>query len=296
MTVTQLVLPDGRALDYGLTGDECQPLLVLHLGSPGAVTDFPPFAEAAGAAGLRLVICSRPGYGGSTRRPGHRVADAASDTAALADHLDVDHFLVAGWSGGGPAALACAALLPDRVRACVTLAGIAPIAESDGAWRDWYGPDDREEIEALQAGRAEDLIPAYETAAAPFASITAPVMIQGPSTNPADRSAYDSDPRATEAIARSLRLAVSSGIWGWLDDGVAHANEWGFSLADIRVPLVVRHGDDDRLVPVAQGRWLAEHIPGAVLDEVAGGGHGSVADPFAPVVATLLALADGRLG
>ena len=95
-------------------------------------------------------------------------------------------------------------------------------------------------------------------------------------------------PSAADALARSLRRGVSSGIWGWLDDAVAHAADWGFSLSDIRVPVIVRHGDADRRVSVAQGRWLAEHIPGAVLDEVAGGGHGSVGTPFAPVIAALL--------
>jgi pimeloyl-ACP methyl ester carboxylesterase len=62
----------------------------------------------------------------------------------------------------------------------------------------------------------------------------------------------------------------------------------GFLVADIPVPVIVRHGEDDVFVPVKQARWLAEHIPGARLDQVAKCGHGSVAIPFDPVVTALL--------
>ena len=122
-------LPDGRVFEYSASGDPGRELLVFCIGTPGAVVDFPYVADAAATRGLRSVICSRPGYGGSTRNEGRSVADAASDTAALADHLGAERFLVAGWSGGGSTALACAALLPDRVRAVVTLAGTAPPVE-----------------------------------------------------------------------------------------------------------------------------------------------------------------------
>ena len=217
------------------------------------------------------------------------MADTAADTGHLADRLDADRFFVVGWSGGGPAALACAALVPERVRACLTLAGIAPVFEADGAWREWYGPDDGTSWKTLLAGRAEDLVPDYEAAAVHVGSITAAALQDDPKMAPADLAALLEAPRAAEALARSLRRGVSSGIWGWLDDAVAHAADWGFSLSDIRVPVIVRHGDADRRVSIAQGRWLAEHIPGAVLDEVPGAGHGSVGNPFAPVIAALVA-------
>ena len=119
MSVERMQLPDGRVFEYSAAGDPGRELLVFCVGTPSAVVDFPYVADAAAARGLRSVICSRPGYGGSTRNEGRTVADAASDTAALADHLGAERFLVAGWSGGGSTALACAALLPDRVRAAV---------------------------------------------------------------------------------------------------------------------------------------------------------------------------------
>jgi pimeloyl-ACP methyl ester carboxylesterase len=63
-----------------------------------------------------MVVPDRPGYGGSARQHGRTVADVADDAQLLADAQGWAQFAVAGNSGGGPHALACAALLPGRVR------------------------------------------------------------------------------------------------------------------------------------------------------------------------------------
>jgi pimeloyl-ACP methyl ester carboxylesterase len=126
--------PDGRALEAVDEGDPDGTLVVFHHGSPGAAVPFEPFDRAAAALGIRLVTISRAGFGASTRHHGRTVADAAADAAALADHLGAERFLTMGWSGGGPHALACAALLPDRVRAVATIAGVAPY---DARGLDW---------------------------------------------------------------------------------------------------------------------------------------------------------------
>lgn len=75
---------------------------------------------------MRLISFDRPGYGGSERLPGRRVADVAADVAAIADAMGLDTFAVVGRSGGGPHSLACAALLPDRVTRVAVLVGLAP--------------------------------------------------------------------------------------------------------------------------------------------------------------------------
>src|SRR5512132_1277461 len=133
---------DGGTVEYTLAGPADAPgLLVFHNGTPTAAVAYPALAAAAARAGMKTASYSRAGYGGSTRRPGRRVADEASITAALADLLGHRTFYVAGWSGGGPVALACAALLPDRVRACLVAAGLAPPREVGNEWRDWYTPE-----------------------------------------------------------------------------------------------------------------------------------------------------------
>ena len=291
MSVERLTLEDGRVLEYAIKGEPSWPLLVLYLGSPSAVTEFPHVSEAAARRNVRTVVCSRPGYGASSRHPGRGVADAAADMRQLADHLNAATFMVAGWSGGGPYALACAALLGPRVRACMTLAGVAPVADVGEDWRAWYSEDDQRDLLALRAGALEELTGEYEAAAEPFRQVTATTILEWPANSDTDVSAMRSVPAAAESLARSMREATWEQVWGWLDDASAFARPWGFALGDVSVLVAVRHGDGDRIVSIDQGRWLADHLPNARLDEVAGGGHTSVAVPFEPVVDALLHLA-----
>lgn len=294
MSVERMHLPDGRVFEYSATNDPDRELLVFCVGSPSAVVDFPYIANAAAARGLRSVICSRPGYGGSTRNEGRTVADAASDAAALADHLRADRFLVAGWSGGGSTALACAALLPDRVRAAVTLAGTAPPVEAGEVWTTWFPPDQADEVRALRTKPPAELAPEYEQAAKQFADLTGEQMTLSTDQSAADKAALIEVPEVAEWLALAIRAGVSAGIWGWLDDDLAWAKPWGFHVADIRVPVIVRHGDEDGFVSIKQGRWLAAHIPGARFDEMPGGGHTTVGVPIDPVITALLDAAGPR--
>ena len=127
----QVRLADGRELEVLLGGDPTGLPIVLHHGTPGHATTYADWDGACVSRGLRLVAAARPGYGASARAPGRRVADAAADTAALLDHLGAGEFLTAGWSGGGPHALACAALLPGRCLAAASLAGVGAYGQSD---------------------------------------------------------------------------------------------------------------------------------------------------------------------
>src|SRR4051794_8100368 len=121
-----LALPDGRSLCFAEWGDPAGfPVLTLH-GTPGSRLNRHPDAEQYARAGARVITYDRPGYGGSTRRPGRSVVDCVEDVAALADHLGLDRFAVTGGSGGGPHALAVAARLGDRVVRCRCVVGVAP--------------------------------------------------------------------------------------------------------------------------------------------------------------------------
>ena len=135
--------PRGRTLEAVEEGDDGGTLLIFHHGSPGAAVPFEPFDRAAAERGIRLVTLSRAGFGGSSRFPGRSVADAAADAAALADHLGAERFVTIGWSGGGPHALACAALLPQRVAAAATLAGVAPYDAPGLEWTAGMGESNR---------------------------------------------------------------------------------------------------------------------------------------------------------
>src|SRR5262245_25840552 len=126
-----VTLPDGRTLRGYETGDAEGRLVVFHHGTPGAGIIPEAWVEDALVRGIRVVGFDRAGYGGSDRHEGRQVKDAAADTAALVDHLGVDRFYTWGVSGGGPHALACAALLGDRVIAAAVLASAAPAVVDD---------------------------------------------------------------------------------------------------------------------------------------------------------------------
>lgn len=280
-------------VEYVFDGPEdARDLLVFHVGTPSAAVRWSGLIKAAATAGMRVASYSRGGYGTSTRREGRSVADEAAITAALADHLGHPRFFVLGWSGGGPVALACAALLGDRVKACMSLAGSAPRAESGAAWQTFHSPEQHKEWEDLAKGDMATLLPDFEQAVGFFGHVTVRKLraIGGPADE-RGRS-YDVEANIDRDLVRSMRRAVSHGYAGFLDDNLAQVRDWGFRVADVRVPVVIRQGALDRLVSIAQGRWLAATIPGArgvFLDDA---GHGSIALPWSDVVSELRAAAD----
>src|SRR5512135_3468719 len=100
--------------------------VLLHQGTPASILLYPPWVEDARSRGIQLISYERPGYGGSTPYPGRNIASVAEDVVAIARHLDIDRLAVYGGSGGGPYALASAALLPELVVAAAVFASPAP--------------------------------------------------------------------------------------------------------------------------------------------------------------------------
>jgi pimeloyl-ACP methyl ester carboxylesterase len=281
-------LADG-IIEYVVDGpDDAEDLLLFHLGTPCAAVPFGGLTRAAAAAGMRTAIYSRPGYGQSTRRAGRIIADEAATSAALADHLGHHRFFTAGWSGGGPVALACAALLSDRVRACLTLGSLAPWHEAGDIAMFGFRPEDQQEWEILGSEDPSELIPGFEEAAANRDDRTAESFAANARSNEPDRAVILGSDGLGEVIASSMRRAYLTGWFGHYDDNIAEGRPWGFRVADIRVPVVVRHGDGDGWVSIEHGRWLARTIPGARGVFPTGGGHTSIMVPFEEVVAQLV--------
>ena len=268
-----LTLPDGRTLDVADTGDAEAGggALVFHNGSPhtGALLD--PLVAIAAARGLRLVTCARPSYGASTPMPGRRVADAAGDVEAIVDALGIERFLTLGASGGGPHALACAALLPDRVIGVATFASPAPDAPDIDWLAGMHSPD------ALMAARVG------RDARARFAETDA---FDEAIFTPADWAALNG---TWGAVGRDAGAAEGNGPDGLIDDDVAFATPWGFDLGTIRCPAILAQGADDRVIPRQHGEWLARHVPGAELWLRDGAGHVSIMDAIPEALDRLLA-------
>ena len=274
MTLERLTIPmpDGRDLEVVRHGPADGRVLVSHVGTPSAPDEFLPLMRAVEERGWQLVSHARPGYAGSTRRPGRTVADDAADVAAVLDRLGLDRFLTLGRSGGGPHALACAALLPDRCDGAATIASIAPWEAEGLDFTAGMGPENVEEYGAAASSAAE--LEAFLADVAPgMAEATGDGIADalGGLVGDADRRALTGE--IADGIARQVRRALSAGTAGWFDDDIAFVTPWGFDLDAIGVPVSVWHGADDRFVPFSHGEWLAAHVPGARVHLYEDEGH-----------------------
>jgi pimeloyl-ACP methyl ester carboxylesterase len=275
MSTRQLTLPDGRKLDVYVSGPDGGMPLVFHMGTPGAAVPTRQLERAAHARDLRLVVTSRPGYGGSTRQPGRSVVDVVADTNSVLEWLNADRCVVAGWSGGGPHALACAARL-DATVAALVIAGVAPYGEPDLDFLAGMGQDNVEEFGAALRGEAD--IRVFLDAIRPdLAHITAEQIAAGFGADllpDVDRAVLTDE--FAEDLATMFREAVRVGVDGWLDDDLAFTRPWGFDLDEIGKPTAVWQGSEDRMVPFAHGEWFQKHLPQAAVHLEQGEGHLSI--------------------
>jgi pimeloyl-ACP methyl ester carboxylesterase len=280
----------GRQLEVLTAGPEDGLPLVFHNGTPGGLVAFGPMTAAAAARGLRTVMYARPGYGASTPQPGRRVADAAGDVAAVLDALGAEQFVSAGWSGGGPHALASAALLPERCLGAASIAGVAPYGAAGLDWLGGMAGENVAEFGAAAAGEAE--LTAFLTgAAAELRDITGGQVIAGLGelASPTDRSVLTGE--FADYMAAAFRAALRSGIAGWRDDDLAFVADWGFALGT-GAPVTVWQGDQDMMVPFGHGKWLAAQLPEARAHLVPGAGHLSLAvGQFGEILDDLLSMA-----
>lgn len=289
--------PDGRTLEAVVEGPADGTLVISHHGTPGSASEiWPPHIDEAAARGLRLACYSRPGGAGSDRDAGRSVADCAPDAAAIADQLEADRFYSIGGSGGGPHALACAALLPDRVIAAATIASVAPF-EADGLdWCAGMGEENLQEFDAVRAG-PEELESFLNNWLTELKDITADQVLEalGDLVSEPDAAVLSGD--YAEFSAASMRDSLRAGIWGWFDDDFAMFKPWGFDLDAIGVPVTVWHGTEDRFVPPAHGEWLAGHVAGADARLLDDHGHISLAlAHFGEILDALVRSGEGREG
>ncbi|MFE2943621.1 alpha/beta fold hydrolase [Streptomyces sp. NPDC059255] len=255
---------DGRHLMVERLGDpRGRPVFLLH-GTPGSRLGPAPRGMVLYQRGMQLIAFDRPGYGGSDRLEGRSVGDVAQDVATIADALGLDRFAVAGRSGGAPHALACAALMPDRV---TRAAALVPLAPWDADGLDWF------------EGMAPSNVAEYSTAARDPAGVAARLIPRAEAIrkNPVRllddlrRELTDSDRMVVSdaglrmMLLRNYQEGLSDSAYGWIDDAVAFASPWGFDPADIRTPVLLWHGEQDVFSPVGHARWLGERIPGATV-------------------------------
>ena len=272
-TETDVVLPDGRTLHAYDTGGGPLPVFWLH-GTPNIGSPPRPLFGLSEPLGIRWLGYDRPGYGGSTPRPGRDIASAAGDVAGVADALGVDSFAVVGHSSGAPHTLACAAMLGDRVRAALAISGYVPYG-SPGL--DWFAGMSGATSAALHAALAgREAKERYE----------ATTDADDPGFTQADLDALSGD---WSWFLEVVRPAVANGPGPLIDDDLALVGPWGFEVTAIEVPVLLLHGGADRMAPVGHASWLAEQCPAASLRVSPPDGHISVLHSAGPALDWLTA-------
>ncbi len=275
---TTVTTPDGRILGVAEYGPpDGFPIISIH-GTPGSRYGGPPpdKLDLYERLGVRAIGFDRPGYGRSTRRQGRSVVDAASDVAAIADALELGRFAVTGGSGGGPHCLAAATLLPERVTRVACVVGVAPLGAAGLPQDQWLAGMTQGNVDEFTWSMAgeESLRPELQRLAAADLQ-----RVRADPTNPLGETYVMSEsdreimapPAYAVRIQRLMEEAYCQGVDGWLDDDLVFVKDWGFDLSTLSVPAMVWYGTEDTLVPPAHGRWLADHVPDALVVTMSGG-------------------------
>ena len=264
--------PDGRTLLVQAAGDPSGVPILFHAGTPNSRLIYRKDAERAQRMGVRLLCYDRPGYGGSTRHEGRNVADCAADVRVIAKALGIQRLGVYGGSGGGPHALACAALLGDLVPAVGVLASVAPWDAPGLDYFDGMGELNVEDTKLYFSDRAASRAKC-ESDRLEYIEADADGLFESMKTliSPVDAEVLTGD--FADYLVSTIRDGLAPGSDGWWDDGVAWFEPWGFELGAIATPVILLQGRQDRFVPFGHGAWLAGQIPGVDARLLENDGH-----------------------
>jgi pimeloyl-ACP methyl ester carboxylesterase len=276
-----VTLSDGRQLAYTDLGAPKGPVVMYFHGAPTTRLDLGIHEDAFTERGVRVVSPDRPGYGGSSPQPGRRWEDWPSDVAALAAQLGVERFAVLGLSSGGPYAVACAALLPDRVASAGIVAGATDFGWP-GAWDGYL----ETEAALMRIGDEAEAVTWCEARYGPDGS----GFIEGGlgELAPADAARLQDERLATNLIT-TVGEAFRQGVGGYAQDITLQGKPWSFDTGAIVAPVSILHGEADTLVPVAHARHTAELIPTAKLLAWRDEGHLSLIPRIPELTAELVA-------
>jgi pimeloyl-ACP methyl ester carboxylesterase len=282
-----LRLTDGRTLGFAEYGDVRAPALFFFHGFPGSRLDAPALWRDE-PHNVRVIAPDRPGTGLSTLQPRRRLIDWADDVRQLADSLGIARFRVAGFSGGGPFALAAAYGLGDRVIAAACIAGAGPLDTADALAGMNRG-------NRLLFGMAKHTPVLLRLLALPNAR----AHVRSPATTYAKALASKGLPAADRDVMSASRfrdISVAAmpepfrqGVRGFVQEIRMYVHPWGFDPSAIQQPTFFWHGDHDVNVPLPMVRGLAARIAGSALTVCPGEAHLLLPTHWDEAVAQLLA-------
>lgn len=263
-------LRDGRQLAYTERGDPAGIPIIHQHGMPGSRLEHEADPEFYRALGVRVITPDRPGYGLSTPQRHRRLVDWPQDIAELADSLGIARFGITALSGGGLYALACAAMIPDRLTDVVVTGCPGPMNRKRslsgmrfptraGIWVAYWAPWLVEALSTMLAGLVRRF-PSF-------------FLEQANRDKPASDRKWLLIPSVSRGLVDDLREALRPGAWGYAQDLLLLARPWGFALKDIHIPVRMWHGDLDTVIPLSHGQYLASVIPGATLRVCPGEAH-----------------------
>ena len=279
-------LPDGRALaycEYGAPGGK--PVFYFH-GLPGSRIDTRVTADQMSDLGVRLIAADRPGLGRSDPVDGKRTyAGWARDVASLADALGIERFTIAGYSCGGPYALAAAGELPDRVERVGLVSSVAT-SEMPGYRKGLASTDRTMTVLSRYAPWLARTLLASPVKQARTKPEKFGRQLDRELKAPADKAILDEGLRPL--VIELFRESTRNGPAGTVEDFAVWARPSGIRFGDIRAPVRLWHGDADQSVSIDHSRWLASKIPGAELTVIPGAGHLHPPERWREMTAALL--------
>jgi pimeloyl-ACP methyl ester carboxylesterase len=284
---------DGRRLSFAEYGSPRGAAIIWMHGTPGARRQIPLEARAYALANdVRIIGIDRPGIGSSTPHLYGSIGDWTGDLELLMDALAIDTCRLIGLSGGGPYVLAAAANLPHRVHGVGVLGGVVPTV----------GPD------AADGGiiqLAVHLAPLLRVARVPLGvALTQAIRLVKPLAGtgldlyaafqpPGDKnllSRPEFKAMFLDDLLNGSRFQTSAPI----NDLLLFTMDWGFTAADVTVPVRWWHGDDDHIVPFRHGRHLVDRLPDATLTTIDGESHLGGLGIAQDVISTLMELGPRR--
>lgn len=267
-----MVLPDGRTLAWAEFGDPTGTAVVLCHGTPSSRLGSAVLHEPARRAGLRLIVPDRPGMGHSTFQPERTINDWPADVAVLLTHLGIDRFRVLGYSGGGPFALACGRMLAGRIDQLTVVSGCAPVVGvgdlfETGLMDLWLTVTARWAPLLADASLGLMALVARRLPSVAARAWEADLL-------PAERRLAEGGTAIDPAVRLAFFVeAMALGPRGARHDYRLIGDSWGFLPEEVAVPVVLWHGDADRIVPLHDAAELQIRLPRAELRVVAGAGH-----------------------
>ena len=268
-----LPLGAGRFLGFAEFGAPRGEAVFYFHGWPGSRLEASLLDDSAREAGVRIVAVDRPGYGLSTYVPRRRLITWPRDVHLLANSLKIDRFCVRGVSGGGPYALACAALLCHRVKRVAVVGGVGPLTHADSA-------------AGMQ--RARQFACALLRQSPAFSRPLSYTVLRGLRNRPAAlieamaRMLPEPDrtilllPEIQEVLAASFRDGLNQGLRGAAHDLRIYFTPWGFEVTDIEAEVALWHGEQDEIVPAHMSERLAMLLRSCTANYFSDEGHYSL--------------------